>query len=555
MLRVLLTSLIVPLFSQMMIVGKTNILPLKRKKYIYNVLSVMLLYALLNVILWQYQINFLIIITFFYFLSLTMYYVHEFRGTNVNFSDILSISTAKEVAAGYKYKIKPIFILLFFILILEYAIQIFYYKIRIFENYHKVIFGIDSIEIDFYRFIYHEGKQVFIFLFLFFWLRDVVSSQQYDYSLLAGEKEGYIYNFISSISIFHKKDNGNDENLIKFKETKSYKPQSSLNIIDTENAQLFDSFKVSDVDTKNNYPNVIVIMNESFGSAHRRIKTNIEVTNYFDNLKGVVKGNLYVNTFGGGTANTEFEFLTGVSIGNYPYPVMPYNSFVKRDKYSIARYFSNLGYETIAMHPYTSTNYNRNKVYKHFGFDKLLFYDDFRDKKYIRNFVSDESMYEEVIRRYKEIKNSGKKSFIFGVTMQNHSGYDKFDSEEVVSEFNVKYGKEIIDSYLSLMKKSDDAIKVLIDFFDKEEEPVIILFFGDHNASFSTDLNKIIYDMSFDYECTNAYITPLFIYNNKKNIERNINGISANFLSLELLKEANLPFDMIHVYLNNIFLF
>ena len=550
MLRVILTSIIVPIFSQFIVAGKTNIIPLKRITYVYNVLSVMLFYTLLNVILWQYQINFLIVITFFYFLSLTMYYVHEFRGTNTNFSDILSINTAKEVASGYTYEIKARFVIVFIVILIEYALHFFYYKIDVLGNYHKVINGIDSVNIDVYRYVWHEFGQILLFLFLFFLIRDIVSKNKYDYSLLAGEKEGYIYNFFSSISIFHNKDDisiKDADSIISFKTND--KSKSSFNTIDTKNAQIIDIIEKNE----NEYPNVIVIMNESFGSVHRRINTNITVTPYYDNLTGVIKGDLYVNTFGGGTANTEFEFLTGVSIGNYPYPVMPYNNFVKRDKYSIAKYFSNLGYETIAMHPYTSTNYCRDKVYKRFGFDKLYFYDDFRDKKYIRKFVSDESMYEEVIRRYEETKLDKKRAFIFGITMQNHSGYDEFEGEEVKSDFeNIKSKKEL-DSYLSLMKKSDDAIKVLIDYFSKEKEHVILLFFGDHNASFGTDLNKMVYDMDFEYECTNAYVTPFFIYNNKKNNDKLIDGVSANFLSIELFKEANLPLDMIHKYLDSIY--
>lgn len=548
MLRTLLTSLLVPLFSQCLISGIGNIIPLKKSTYIYNVLTVLLLYTLLNTILWQYQINFLIVITFFYFLSIAMYYVHEFRGTNANYSDLSSLNTAKEVASGYTYKIKLSFVIIFIIILAEFILHISYYKINFFENYHKVIDNIESVNIDIYRYVWHECGQILLFFFILFLMKDIVSSKQFDYSLLAGEKEGYLYNFLSSIPFFHKKaiDKENDESAsIKA----SSNSKLSFNIIDTENAQIFDSIN----NGGRKYPHIIVIMNESFGSVHRRIKTNRPVTEYFDNLKGVVKGDVYVNTFGGGTANTEFEFLTGVSIGNYPYPVMPYNNFVKREKYSLAKYFRNLDYETIAMHPYTATNYNRDKVYKRFGFDKLLFYEDFRDRKYIRDFVSDESMYEEVIRRYKEVKEDKKQAFIFGVTMQNHSGYNDFDSEEIVSDIDVVDGKNTIDSYLSLVKKSDDAIKVLIDFFSKEKEEVILLFFGDHNASFSTSLNKQIYGMSFDYECSNAYVTPFFIYNNKKSIDRNVEAVSANFLSIELLNEAGLPFDMLHKYLDSIY--
>ena len=536
MLRVILTSIILPIFIQAVANGNFNF-NIKNKSFIiYNIFAIFVFYSFLNIIFWNYELNFLLVITFFFILSLTMYYVHEFRGTNINFSDVLSLNTAKEVAGGYKYEIKPIFIITLILIIGEYIYQIKFFKIELLKNYFGDINGIGGVNIFIYRFFWHEVFQVILFLITIFILRDKISLEKYNYSLNAGEYEGYIYNFISSIPIFHKN-------------------KESLNILNTKKAQnigkILKSYKkLEEIDDA---PHIIVIMNESFGSVHSRISTNKKVTPYYDNLNGVIKGNLCVNTFGGGTANTEFEFLTCMTIGNYPYPVMPYNNFVKKDKYSLARYFDKLGYETMAMHPYTATNYHRDKVYKRFGFRKLLFYEDFKDKKYVRNFVSDESMYEEVIRRYEKNLSTDKKLFLFGITMQNHSGYNTFDGETITANIeNVKnlYG---VNSYLSLMNISDSAIKILIDYFKNVKEHVIILFFGDHNASFGNDLNKILYENDKIYECTNAYYTPFFIYDNKTNTNEYIESISANFLSIELLKKAKLPFDEVHNIINDIY--
>ena len=103
------------------------------------------------------------------------------------------------------------------------------------------------------------------------------------------------------------------------------------------------------------------------------------------------------------------------------------------------------------------------------------------------------------------------------------------------------------------MKISDDSLKILFDYFKKENEQVIILFFGDHNASFGNDINKYIYDDNIEYECTRQYITPFFIYDNKNDYDKFIDGISANFLSIELLKCANLPFDSLHNIIDEIY--
>lgn len=526
----ILYFLIIYLMSQSIASGTISFILRKKVYLFYNFISIWLMFSIFSFVFIIQDIALLCTITVVYLLSLTMYYIHEFRGTNVNFSDILSIGTAKEVASGYSYRLKPVFVVFFILIVAQYAISI--KNIRIILN---------SFDFDFIKILQFNLIRLIIIFFIYFVLRMKISSCDFDYSLNAGENEGYFYNFVSSIPIFHK-------NIWKNK-TNDIKDITSLfiNPIDTNNSHI-----LSNIDNRV-VPHIIVVMNESFGSVQNFVKTNEPVTPYYNGLKGLIKGNLYVNTFGGGTANTEFEFLTGMTIGNYEYPVMPYNNFVKRDKYSLARYLKSLDYKTLAMHPYTATNYNRDKVYKRFGFDELIFYDEFKHKKFLRNYISDESFYKEVIDRYEIAKSNNEKLFLFGITMQNHSGYKKFDGQCIKTDLHINSSKDSIDSYLSLMKISDDSLKVLFDYFKKENEQVIILFFGDHNASFGNDINKYIYDDNIEYECTRQYITPFFIYDNKNDYDKFIDGISANFLSIELLKCANLPFDLLHNIIDEIY--
>ena len=546
MLRAILTSIIVYLCSQFICVGNIRLLPKRKSLFFYNILAVFCIYSFFNIFFYDTRISFLIVILIFYLLSLTMYYVHEFRGTNINISDILSINTAKEVAGGYTYEIKPVFVIFLIFVVFEFVFQIAYNRIGI--NIHSYL----NSNINIYNHFWYEVLQITLFFVSFFVLKDKISDKQYDYSLNAGENEGYIFNFFSSIPIFHKfiKDSFSlDIASLELSRISKNSPKEFLKNINTKYAHNFANFKLKDLDR----PHIIVIMNESFGSVHSRIKTNIPVTPYYDSLSKVTKGNLYVNTFGGGTANTEFEFLTGMTIGNYPYPVMPYNNFVKRDKYSLARYFNALGYKTVAMHPYTATNYHRDKVYKRFGFDELLFFNEFEHKEYVRNYVSDKSMYEEVIKRFDKAKNSSERLFLFGITMQNHSGYKLFNNAKVLSLMSNYRNREAVDAYLSLMKLSDDAIAILINYFKSINDHVLILFFGDHNASFGTEINKLVYDVGLNYECSNAYVTPFFIFDNKNSKDDYIKETSANFLSLELLRKANLPLDDIHLMMDDIY--
>ena len=464
--------------------------------------------------------------------------------TNINFSDILSLNTAKEVAGGYTYKVKPIFV----VFSIYYIISIIAHFLN---NKINLIYG-KTFHFEFEKEfnIPFTGRltSILLFLIIFFILKSKINAEKYDYSLNAGEKVGYIYNFFSSIPIFHKKYATTE--MLNITSKKYVERVASKNKLFYNNNFTNYSQKI---DYNINRPHVIVIMNESFGSVHENIKTNAPVTPYFDSLANVMKGNLYVNTFGGGTANTEFEFLTGMSIGNYEYPVMPYNNFVKRDKYSLARYFRNIGYRTKAFHPYTATNYHRDFVYKKFGFDDLIFFDDTKHREYVRNFISDEAFYKEVIDIYENSIKNNEKLFLFGITMQNHSGYSNLNDVKIKAQGISENEATELNSYLTLMNISDNALHVLFDYFRKVNEEVIILFFGDHNASFGTKINKIVYENSDIYECTNTYRTPFFIYSNKKKLDKYVDRISANFLSLLLLDEANLPYDELHNLLKKVY--
>lgn len=531
-INLFLISIYIFFMSQYMICGLENMF-IKKTDYIkYNVLIVFCFMMFLNIFIPIKNIVAIFTIFLFYILSLAMYFIHEFRGTNLNFNDLKCIKTAKEVAGGYKYNIKKRFLICLFLnLFLTYV----FIKNPIVRNTFREQTNFAAFEYFirfFIRFIIILSKILIVF-FLYNILIWKISSSYFDYSLNSGEKEGYIYNFISSIPYLHKTNVDEEDN------------EDLYEKMNFDNLLILNS---SDNDIEN-LPHILVIMNESFGTVNRRIDTNIPVTPFYDNLSNVIKGDLYVNTFGGGTANTEFEFLTGILSGNMPYPIMPYNLLVSKKnndgksfmKYNIAAFLKNIGYNTIALHPYTATNYNRDIVYKKFLFDDLVFYDEFQNKNKIRNFVSDKSMYQEIIDRFEMKIRDNKKVFMFGVSIQNHSGYDKFNEETVIA--NNDLDNIAVNSYLSLLKLSDDALKFLVDYFKSIDEHVILCVFGDHNAGFGSEANKKYYDNSDEYEGTNCYITPYFIFDNKNNSSTIVETTSVNFLGNKILKLANLKLD------------
>jgi phosphoglycerol transferase MdoB-like AlkP superfamily enzyme len=120
-------------------------------------------------------------------------------------------------------------------------------------------------------------------------------------------------------------------------------------------------------------PNIIVIMNESYGDFSvlgSALRTNVPVTPFADSLtENTVRGYALTSIFGGTTANAEFEFLTGFSMSGVPEGSCPYQQYINAPTLSLARLLGEYGYETFATHPYFASGWIRTAVYPRLGFE------------------------------------------------------------------------------------------------------------------------------------------------------------------------------------------
>lgn len=165
---------------------------------------------------------------------------------------------------------------------------------------------------------------------------------------------------------------------------------------------------------------------------------------------------------GGGTTNTEFEFLTGCSMANFGPGVYPYTVYDLSRTEGLPRQFSALGYATTAMHPQIGTNWNRVNAYSDLGFDRFLTIDDFEGSDTLRGHVTDWATYDKVL----DVLASGSEpQFIFDVTMQNHSGYDTgLLGEEDTTHLSIDGADDpLVDEYVSLIRHSDEDLEYFIE--------------------------------------------------------------------------------------------
>ena len=265
--------------------------------------------------------------------------------------------------------------------------------------------------------------------------------------------------------------------------------------------------------------NVVYVMSESFIDPklgkHLYDYGNKEPIPYTKKLKkSQSSGWAASSEYGGGTANVEFEALTGLS--NFFLNSIPYTSIVpaNKDTPSIVKNFNENGYKTIAMHPYNRNMYRREVVYPNLGFQEYKSADSFKNNSKIDNskYISDESAFNEVLA---ELKNSQKPEFIHLVTMQNHMPYEENTYSEHNFSVNAKNGAnpenaKTIQAYLEGISYSDKAMKNFLSEIEKLNEKTIVVFWGDHWPG--------IYGEMFEKELNKNDIrrTPLFVYSNFK---------------------------------------
>lgn len=295
-------------------------------------------------------------------------------------------------------------------------------------------------------------------------------------------------------------------------------------------------------------PTVIAVMNETFSdlSIYQNMHADYQGPTYFKSIDDCLsRGRLYVSAYGGGTANTEFEFLTGNSMAYLGSGVYPYTTYDLTDTENLAAQFKSLGYYTTAMHPNHGTNWNRENVYKDFGFDQFLTINDFQNAETLRGMVTDKATYDKILEL---LDTNSNPQFIFDVTMQNHSGYDtglipydKQMSLNIDGEFNSN-----VNEYVSLIQQSDEALKYFLNKLSKLDRKVVVVFWGDHQPFFPDTYNDRWFTNEDDATHQERLWQTSYIIWANYDVAGNSQtsheeDISSNYLSSELMKLIGAP--------------
>ena len=307
-------------------------------------------------------------------------------------------------------------------------------------------------------------------------------------------------------------------------------------------------------------PNLIVIMNESFAdytSIGKGLDLSEDCMPFIHSLtENTIKGTAYVSIFGGNTPNSEYEFLTGNTMGFLPASSVGFNLFVRGNLPSIASELKSQGYETLAMHPYRGTNYRRNLVYPQIGFDTFYTRDDFTQAKYIRSYISDDTLAQRIITEFnKHEESTDTPLFSYNVTIQNHGGYfasntRNLDLDITVEDPEVDQTKTTL--YVNLIRESDQMLQNLVNYFEDKEAPTVIVMFGDHQANLGDNTYEYLVgneDEISREERMEKYKVPFVIWANYDIPEETIERTSLNYLYSILADRLDFPMTGYQKYL------
>jgi phosphoglycerol transferase MdoB-like AlkP superfamily enzyme len=234
--------------------------------------------------------------------------------------------------------------------------------------------------------------------------------------------------------------------------------------------------------------NVVVVLSEAFSDPLAMDGLGVEgdpIPFTRSVMGSTISGRMLNQYYGGGTANMEYEVLTGLSLSQYkPQMNSPFQMLVP--KYgtfpSVASLLKGRDTTTLAIHPYKPSFYKRAEVYPRLGIDRFISMGEMThtDKIEKSDFISDDSAFSEALDHLRDTDDA---LFMNIVTMQNHYPMsDKYaDAWPFTGETGDKERNANIGGYLRGINYSDQALERFLGELKGLDEKTAVIFYGDHH--------------------------------------------------------------------------
>ena len=249
-----------------------------------------------------------------------------------------------------------------------------------------------------------------------------------------------------------------------------------------------ESTKQETTVTKDDAPNIICVLLESFCDPDeiKFLHYNDDPIPTFHKLEeNYSTGYLTVPVVGAGTANSEFEVLTGMSMQYFGTGEYPYKTILKKtDCESTAADLASIGYGTHAVHNNGGNFYSRVNAFSMMGFDTFTSKELMNIQTYTPNgsWATDDILVDETIKTLDSTPNQP--DFTYTITVGTHGDYPK---EQVIENpkytANGAFDEETRNQwtyYINQLNEVDTFMADLIDKVSKRDENTVIVFFGDH---------------------------------------------------------------------------
>ncbi|TAM04817.1 MAG: LTA synthase family protein [Paraburkholderia sp.] len=243
-------------------------------------------------------------------------------------------------------------------------------------------------------------------------------------------------------------------------------------------------------------PDIVVIQSESFFDPRAAIPAiEPSVLAHFDCARNesVRFGKLSVPAWGANTMRTEFGFLTGLPDNRLGYARFYPYAFVRHACASIASWFRDAGYETLAVHPYYADFFGRNRVFPLLGFDRFVDIEQFTNAQRAGPYVSDAAVTDAIVTALDEPHD--RPLFVFAMTMENHGplhlervtagdpdGLHGLGDDEAWHD---------LTAYLRHLRNADAMIGRLLDDLRARDRETVLCFYGDHVPALGHIFDKV----------------------------------------------------------------
>ena len=311
------------------------------------------------------------------------------------------------------------------------------------------------------------------------------------------------------------------------------------------------------------YPDVVLILSESLYDFDLVTDTGADqdVLSVIKNTPNSIYGHTVSPHVGGGTNSSEYEMLTSNSMMLMP-SITPFNWLNLYNANSVVSYLEDLGYATLAAHPYTNSNYRRNSAWLNLGFDEVYFEDSFPTKETYGNrpYQTDSATYRDFETLY-EAMPADQPRFTFLVSIQSHGDYNMNDAELDLVHAATDYGEydDLMDEYLSCIYLTDQAFGELTEYFtnlyEETGRKVIVALAGDHAPSFVTHVSDASVAPENDLQILQRS-TPYVIWANyplenagETSANDPYNRIDMCMLAPVLAEQAGLPLTPYYSYM------